>query len=84
MLVGLTLLTQKPKFVKINYQMIPLFQDMELRKKGSLCNRLDIFCFLIPGSGSSSFSLSLGKAGRRDSGYFRNTLYMISTAFFLM
>lgn len=40
--------------------------------------------FQIPGSGSSNFSLSLGKAGRRDSGYFRNTLYMIKTAFFLM
>lgn len=41
-------------------------------------------CFYIPGSGSSSFSFSLGKAGRSDSGYFRNTLYIISTAFFLM
>ena len=38
----------------------------------------------LPGSGSSSFSLSRGNAGRRDSGYLRNTLYMISTAFFLM
>lgn len=37
-----------------------------------------------PGSGSSSFSFRRGKAGRRDSGYFRNTLYMISTAFFRM
>ncbi|KAG9351281.1 hypothetical protein JZ751_025173 [Albula glossodonta] len=36
------------------------------------------------GSGSSSFSLSRGKAGRNDSGYFRNTLYIISTAFFRM
>lgn len=38
----------------------------------------------IPGSGSSNFSFNRGKAGRRDSGYFRNTLYMISTAFFRM
>ena len=37
-----------------------------------------------PGSGSSSFSFRRGKAGRSDSGYFRNTLYMISTAFFRM
>lgn len=37
-----------------------------------------------PGSGSSSFSLRRGNAGRRDSGYFRNTLYIISTAFFRM
>lgn len=36
-----------------------------------------------PGSGSSSFSLSLGKAGRSASGYLRNTLYIISTAFIL-
>lgn len=36
-----------------------------------------------PWSGSSSFSLSLGNAGLSASGNCRNTLYMISTAFFL-
>lgn len=39
---------------------------------------------LIPGSGSSSFSFRRGKAGRRASGNARNTLYIKSTAFFLM
>jgi len=34
-----------------------------------------------PGSGSSSFSLSRGNAGRRASGNLRNTLYMMRTAF---
>lgn len=34
-----------------------------------------------PGSGSSSFSFNLGKAGRNASGYRKNTLYIISTDF---
>ena len=36
-----------------------------------------------PGSGSSSFSFNLGKAGLNASGYLRNTLYNSSTPFFL-
>jgi len=34
-----------------------------------------------PGSGSSSFSLRRGNAGRRASGNLRKTLYMMRTAF---
>ena len=37
----------------------------------------------LPGSGSSSFSLSRGNAGRRASGYLRKTMYIMRTAFFL-
>jgi len=35
----------------------------------------------VPGSGSSSFSLSRGNAGRSASGNLRNTLYMMRTDF---
>lgn len=35
----------------------------------------------VPGSGSSSFSLSFGNAGRSASGYRRNTLYIMRTDF---
>lgn len=35
----------------------------------------------IPGSESSNFSFNFGNAGRNASGYRRNTLYIIKTAF---
>ena len=36
----------------------------------------------LPGSGSSSFSFNLGKAGFKASGNFKNILYNSKTAFF--